>query len=256
MAVPASSAKGGAYTLLQIVFVFILAFAASTIQNTIGFGSVIIMMAVLPLFLPAKVCVIVAQVGGALLSWWMLVGRWNAIEWKKALLPIVFATLGNIVGLFFVKGISDSAYMLGLGIVLVLLSVWLIVFASRVHIKPTPRNGTIAGALAGLMGAVFAVSAPPLVLYFSSTTEDKDNYTACLQITMAIQTTASLIGRSAIGLWPREAWLLCLPAAVGVILGKFPGKYIYDKLDIKTFKLLIHTFIGVLGFYIFFSNLS
>lgn len=247
--------QGRRIFVTHIIFVFLLAFAASTIQNTIGFGSVIIMMAVLPLFLPAKVCVIVAQVGGALLSWWMLVGRWRAIEWKKALLPIIFATLGNIVGLFFVKGVSDRAYMMGLGIVLVLLSVWLLCFASRVHIKPSPRNGTIAGALGGLMGAFFAVSAPPLVLYFSSTTEDKDNYTACLQITMAIQTTASLIGRGTIGLWPQEAWLLCLPAALGVILGKFPGKYIYDKLDIKTFKLLIHLFIGILGVYIFLSNL-
>jgi uncharacterized membrane protein YfcA len=240
--------------VLQIILIFLIAFTASLIQNTIGFGSVIILMAVLPLFLPAKVCVIVAQLGGAVLSWWMLAGRWKSIEWKKALLPIIFATLGNIVGLFFVKGISDSAYMIGLGIVLVLLSVWLLCFASRVHIRPTPVNGTVAGVVGGLMGAFFAVSAPPLVLYFSSTTEDKDNYTACLQITLAIQTTASLVGRGAMGLWPQEAWLLCIPAFLGVFLGKFPGKKIYDKLDIRTFKMLIHIFIGILGVYIFLSN--
>ena len=241
--------------MLHIILIFLICFAASVIQNTIGFGSVIILMAILPLFLPAGVCPIVAQISGAVLSWWMLMELWGHIEWKKVLLPMLFATAFNVIGLFFIKGISDSTYLMGLGIVLVLLSVWLLCFAKRVRIRPTLLNGSAAGLIGGLMGAFFAVSAPPLVLYYSATTEDKDNYTACLQVTLAVQTTVGVIARGAVGLWPREAWLLCLPAVIGVILGKFPGKWIYGKLDVKTFKLLIHIFIGILGVYIFFSNL-
>jgi len=237
------------------IFIFFIALVASTIQSTIGFGSVIILMAVLPLFLPPQVCIIVSQIAGVCLSFWMLVGRVKHIEWKKVSLPLIFGTVFTVLGLFFVSGVSDSAYMLGLGVVLVMLSAWMICFAGRIHIRPCPRNGAIAGILGGLMGAFFAVSAPPLVLYFSSTTEDKENYTACLQVTMAVQTAFCLLGRGVLGMWPAEAWAMCIPAVIGVILGKFPGKYIYDKLNIKTFKLLIHLFIGILGVYIFFSSL-
>ena len=240
--------------MLHMILIFVICFISSVIQNTVGFGSVIIMMAVLPLFLPVGVCPIVAQVTGAILSWWMLVGLWQHIEWKKVLLPMLFATAFNVIGLFFIKGISDSVYLMILGILLMALAVWLIVFAQRIHIRSTPRNGSVAGLIGGLMGAFFAVSAPPLVLYYSATTEDKDNYTACLQVTLAIQTTAGVIGRGFMGMWPQEAWLLCVPAIIGVILGKFPGKWIYGKLNVADFKRLIHTFIGVLGFYIFISN--
>ena len=92
------------------------------------------------------------------------------------------------------------------------------------------------------------------MLYYSASTDDKDNYTSCLQITLGLQGLITLIGRGVFGMWSEGVWLLCVPAVVGMFLGSFPGKKIYGKLDIKTFKLLIHIFIGLLGIYIFFSN--
>ena len=238
----------------QLIIIFLLCFICGIVQTAIGFGSVIIMMAVMPLFLPAGACVIVAQLCGTALSFWMLRDLRRSIEWKKIAVPTAFAVVFGIVGLFLAKGISDAVYMKILGVLLVLLSAWMLIFSARVRIRPTTVNGSAVGLISGVLGALFAVSAPPLVLYYSASTDDKDNYTSCLQITLGLQGLITLIGRGVFDMWVEGVWLLCVPAVVGMLLGSIPGKKIYGKLDIKTFKMLIHIFIGLLGIYIFFSN--
>ena len=114
----------------HIVIIFLLCFVCGVVQGAIGFGSVIIMMAVMPLFLPVGTCVILAQLSGTVLSFWMLWNLRRRMDWKKACVPTMFA----------------------------------------------------------------------------------------------------------------------------VVFGSVPGKRIYGKLDIKTFRLMIHIFIGILGVYIFLSN--
>jgi len=240
---------------VNLIFIFVIAFAGSVLQNTIGFGTIIVCMAILPMFLPVQTALTISLVGGAVLSWWMLFGIWKSIDWKKILLPTIFACISIVASLFFARKLDEGIYMKLLGAMLVLLCIWMMCFAAKVHIKSNNRNGIIAGTLSGVMGALFGIGAPPLVLYYSSTTEDKDNYTACLQITLAIHTMLNIFCRIGMHLFSPDAWIYCIPIVIGVVLGKFPGKRIYNKLDIKTFKLLIHLFIGILGIYIFLSNL-
>lgn len=240
--------------MANILIVFAVAFIGSAVQTVVGFGFVILLMAILPLFLPIASCLVVSQLSGVFMSAVLIWGRVSLLDWKKVVFPALFASLGGIAGLLFLGALDNALYMRLLGAILVLLALWMMKFSSLVKLKPSPLSGSIAGGAGGLMGALFGVSAPPLVLYFSTGAEDKDSYVVNLQSTLLIQTGVCLIGRIALGMWPEGAWYLCIPALAGAFLGKFPGKLLYDKLDLKTFKLLVYLFMGILGVYIIVSN--
>lgn len=236
--------------------VFLISFAGSTIQNVAGFGFVILCMALFPLLLPIGQCLVAAQFGGALLSLLMLRGKLGGLDLRYVAGPVIFASLSSLLGLLFLRGVDSGAYMVALGVLLIALALWMWKFSARFSITASPLSGGICGALGGLMGAVFGVSVPPLVLYYSANMgESKDGYMAPLQLTLCVQTSVCLLGRAAFRMWPQDVWYLLPPVAVGLLLGKYPGGWIYKRLDVKKFKLVIYLFIALLGVYTAASNL-
>ena len=240
--------------MTEILLIFLISVVASAVQTVVGFGYIIFAMALFPLFLPVGQCLVLAQLGGLFMSLWLIWGKLDQVEWKKVLWPALFASLGGIAGLLFLRSITGAVYMKILGVILILLAAWMMKFSSLVKIRPTVVNGVIVGTVGGLMGALFGVSAPALVLYYTSNADSKENYTACLQMTMIIQTAVCLLGRAGLGMWPEGVWPLCLPAFAGIFLGKFPGRALYGRLDLRTFKIVVYAFIAIFGIYIFFSN--
>lgn len=238
----------------HILLVFLISFAAAATQTVVGFGYVIISMALLPLFLPVGSCLVLAQVAGAFMSLLIIWGHFPDVDWKKVSFPSIFASVSSILGLMFLGSLNNALYMKLLGVILVGLALWMLKFSEHVKLRSTPVTGALCGTIAGLMGSLFGVSVPPLVLYYSSGIRDKNSYVMNLQFTLMVQTTVCIIGRACMGMWVEGSAVLCLPALAGALLGKLPGKWLYNKLDLKTFKLLVYIFMAVIGVYIFLSN--
>ena len=151
---------------IDILLVFLISFAAATTQTVVGFGYVIISMALLPLFLPVGSCLILAQFAGVFMSLAILWGNFSHVEWKKVISPCVFAGVSGILGLMFLGGLDNALYMKLLGVILVALALWMLKFSSLVKLRSTPVTGAVCGGISGLMGSLFGVSVPPLVLYY------------------------------------------------------------------------------------------
>ena len=241
--------------MLNYVLVFAISFFGSAVQTVVGFGFIIFLMALMPLFMPIGTCLVVSQLSAVFMSAVLAWDKLRHIRVKKMIWPAVSASVTGIIGLLCLTGIDNAVYMKLLGIILVVLALWMLKFSSLVNIKATPLSGSLVGGIGGLMGALFGVSAPPIVLYFNSISYSKDDYIANLQTTLFIQTGVCIIGRLCLDMWPSGSLWLCIPAIAGAFLGKFPGKLLYDKLELKTFRLLVYVFMGILGVYIFLSNL-
>ena len=240
--------------MTNYVLVFLISMLAAILHNSISFGYVILFMALTPLFLPARICVMVSQVVGAILSLWIVVELRKDVEMRKVWIPTLLSSIAVLAALRFSVGMADGFLMKCLGVLLLLLGIWMLLFAARVHIRPTAANGVIFGAVSGAMCAFFGVSAPPLVLYYSSVTEDKNHYNACLQMHLLLMGIVSIAGRIGFGLAAAESWLYCIPAFAGAIAGRFPGRWLYGRLNERVFKMVIYIFISVMGVYIFFTN--
>ena len=241
--------------MLNYILVFIIAFFGSAVQTVVGFGFIIFLMALMPLFMPIGTCLVVSQLAAVFMSGVLVLDKIRHLDAKKMLWPSLSASVTGIVGLMFLNGIDNAVYMKLLGIILLILALWMLKFSSLVKIRATPLSGSLVGGIGGLMGALFGVSAPPIVLYFNSISESKDDYVANLQMTLVIQTGVCILGRICLDMWPSGSGWLCIPAIAGAFLGKFPGKWLYDKLDLKSFKILVYAFMGLLGIYIFLSNM-
>ena len=159
----------------------------------------------------------------------------------------------TIVGLLFLQAITDGAYLRILGVVLILLALWMWKLSARFHIRATPLSAALCGGFAGLLSALFSVSAPTFVLYYSANMEEKDDYMVPLQATIGLQSIACIIGRAALGQWPSGSWGLVVAAVVGGFLGKIPGSMIYRRMDVARLKYVIYLLIGVLGVYLLFK---
>lgn len=241
--------------MTDYILIFLVSLLAGSVHALSGFGYIIIAMALFPMFLPAGSFLILAQLGGLFMSFVLIWNRMREINWKKIFFPSLFSSVGGIVGLMFFKNLSTGLYMRILGIALIALSLWMSVLSARVKIRACTRNGIIVGSIGGVMGALFGVSAPALVLYYNSNMESKDDYTLSLQATLTVQTGVCLIGRAAMDMWSPGSALLFVPALLGILLGKLPGKWLYGKLDVEAFKKVVYIFVAVFGIYIFLSNL-
>ena len=240
--------------MVNYLLVFNIAFAGSAVQTVVGFGFIIFIMALMPLFMPIGTCLVVAQLSAVFMSGVLAFDKIKHLDTKVILWPALVSSVMGIVGLLCLTGIDNALYMKLLGCILVALALWMVKFSSLVRIKATPFSGGLVGGIGGLMGALFGVSAPPMVLYFSTISESKDSYVANLQMTLLIQTGVCILGRIFLDMWPHGAIWYCIPAILGSYLGKWPGKWLYDKMDLKTFKTVVYIFMGLLGVYIFLSN--
>lgn len=239
---------------LIYLLVFLICFTGSAIQAVVGFGFLILVMALMPIFLPVGQVLVVGQFVGVFVSLWLIVGKFGKIDIKYIIFPAAFATAGSLVGLLFLTDISTEAYMKALGIVLIVLALWMWKLSSRFRIRATPVSGGACGLVSGVMGAIFGISVPPLVLYYSSDMSDKDRYMVSLQITLVIQSASCLLCRVGLGMWPKGIWMLIPFALAGSILGKYPGKWLYNRLDVEKLKKVIYVFIALMGVYTFLSN--
>lgn len=234
--------------------IFVVTFVGSILQTVSGFGYVMIAMAILPMFLPISQCVVLSQIGGVLMCLWVIWGKFSRINWRYVFFPVLFASLGSLAGLLFLSDLSTGTYMKALGILLVVLAVWMWKLSARFKIKQGVSSGAVCGIVGGVMGALFGISVPPLVLYYSSGIREKDSYIVPLQITLAIQTFVCLAARVALNMWPVGVLPLVPAAVLGLVLGKFPGTWIYGKLDVAKLKIIIYIMVALLGVYTFISN--
>ncbi len=101
--------------------------------------------------------------------------------WKLLLVPIVAYFIFSLLTVEFASGLRNDTLRMLLGGFMLALSIYFFFIAKRVRMRPCPRNGILAGGLGGIMSGLFSIGGPPIGLYFSSATEEKEVYLATIQ---------------------------------------------------------------------------
>ncbi|MBQ9980158.1 MAG: sulfite exporter TauE/SafE family protein [Oscillospiraceae bacterium] len=240
--------------VLAFILVILVCAAGSFVQTVASFGTNIIVMALLPLFLPTGVSLAVALVGGFVTSTVLTIRFRKQICWKHIVLPMVFSVIGTVGGLIMGAGVSSSLLKRMLGVLLVLMAIWQFRFAARVRIPANSLSGGIAGIVSGLLGAFFSISAPPLVLYYSNAYDDKQRYMATLQTVFCIQGLSIIVARMGLAQWTWSSWPYLIACLIGLALGNVPGKLVFDKLDTGKFKIGVYIFMAIAGIYMIITG--
>ena len=150
---------------------------AGFVQRVSGFGLGIFAMLFMPHFLPAHIS---APAVSTLFSFGT--SSWNALRHRKnisyrTVLPLLAASLVTIpIAVYFSSAVPAKVFQAILGTVLIALSLYFLFFEKKVRIRPTVRNGLLAGTVSGTLSGLFSTGGPPVVLYLTEALPDKHVY--------------------------------------------------------------------------------
>lgn len=228
-------------TPLHYLLIMLIGLGAAFVQRVSGFGLGIFTMMFLPHLLPSHTA---AASISCLFS--CCITAYNAIKYRRSIsvktaLPMLLAAMLSIpVAVHFAAMVTARTFELLLGSVLILLSLYFLIFNKSIRIRPTPLSGVIAGMLSGTLNGLFSTGGPPAVLYLTSASPDNITYFATIQFYFCLTNIYSTATRALNGQITREVLIFSAIGFIGCLIGDALGKLVFDKLNAKKLKAVIY----------------
>ena len=232
-----------------VIFLMIAAVAlgASYIQNVTGFGFGIFAM----IFLPSILLYTEANVLSSMLSCFTAICTTTlmrkSIHWRNLLFPLMGCAVFTFLSVSFVKVQTGKTLSILLGIILFALSLYFFFFSSKLRIKPTRTAGLLAGALSGILGGMFSIGGPPVVIYFLQSEEDHPHYMGAISAYFTFSGMISITAKASAGFVTPRVWLGFAVGLAAMLLGTWLGKCTRDKTKPDIIRRAVYGFMAVSG---------
>jgi hypothetical protein len=192
--------------------------AAYFIRGITGFGSGLISVPLLALFLPLKFVVPLILLLDFTAS--LVIGgfNWQRVRWREVLTLIPFGVVGVLVGTHLLVNMPQTPMLVALA-----LFVFLFALKSLLNMqgdKPvSPLWAAPAALTGGTVGALFGTGGPPYVIYLSHRIHDKSDLRATFAAVFFTEGITRVISFLVAGLlMSREIWIAYI-AALPIVLG-------------------------------------
>ena len=240
----------------NILYIILLATGASFVQRTVGFGFGIFIMTALPFLMPSYGEAVTLSGLLSLTSATVVMVKYiRYVTWKR-LLPIFGAfVVMSTLAIFFLDRIEGRMMRMILGIMLILISLYFTFFKEKLQklIRPTKGWQLGTGAASGVMGGLFAMHGPPVVLYLISSEPDKDHYMGMIQTYAVITNISMLAVRAFNGYVTEVVGMTYLYAMAGLAVGVLLGNWAFKHIPNKLFTYVVYVYIGISGLIIFMT---
>jgi uncharacterized membrane protein YfcA len=233
--------------IYQIILIAVITLLASYIQSVAGFGFGIFAMIFLPRLLVYTEANVLSTMLSAFTSLAVVVAMRKHIHWKNIIFPFVGCLTTTLLAVNFIKTQKNETLSLLLGIALFLLSIYFLVFSKKIKIKPTWYSGLIAGALSGIMGGMFSMGGPPVVVYYVQSEEDTNCYLATLSAYFICSDAVSITTKATAGFINLNVWVAFLIGFVAMAIGAIIGKRSRDKIKPNTLKKAVYILMAISG---------
>ena len=233
------------YTLLALVFAMNL--LGSAIQAASGFGHGIFVMSVLPFFLPYNEALCSTGIVAIATAVSIVLKHRGHIRLKLISLPLLGYFAASAAGTYFLKSQPDGTLKQILGGFLVVLSIYLMRFNDKVRIRASTLTGLSAGGLSGVLGSLFGMSGPPIVVYLLSAAGTTAAYIANIQIYFVCTNVYISFVRLASGMMNAHVAAYTAAGGLGVFWGSKLGHSLFSKLDAKSLRMTVYAFMIAMG---------
>jgi len=229
-----------------LLYVCTIAFLAGFIQGFSGFGSVLLSLPLLALFLDMTVVVPLVSLYALCLTAVLFVQLRSFINWKTVGVLVAGAVPGVPAGVFLLKYVPSFMIETLAGVILVLFS--LVQFFMKISKAPAGRVWTLlSGFLGGCLGGAIGASGPPVIIYTALQPWDKNVIKSTLQ---GFFLFAGLL----VVLIQAFSGLLTVPVlrffALGfpfLMAGTFSGAFFYGSLRTEGYQKVLFALLCLLG---------
>ncbi len=234
---------------LYIVTIFLF---SSFIQGLTGFGSALVAIPLLALFIDIRIAVPLCILNGLLITAYLSLQLRGHVDRKKAL-PLLLGYLpGILLGIVFLKNVNDVLFKLVLSCMVIGYSLY------RLYVHPTIRPvhriwALIAGFASGTITTAFSAGGPPAIIYTTLTGWSKDEIKATLSIYFFLGGILTALAHVISGLTTVAVVKYAAASIPAVLLGVSTGSLVYRKFNTEGYINLVLWGLIVTGILLIFS---
>ena len=220
------------------IFILSALFIATLVRSTFGFGEALVAVPILAFFIPIEVAVPLAVLVSIFIAAFVLVQDRKQVHFYSAKWLIFYAALGIPFGLVLLVYGNETAIKLGLGIFIILYSLYSLFGKNSFRLKTDNKLWLfLCGFISGILGGSYGFNGPPIVIYGNLRRWTAKHFRATLQ---AYFLPVGVIGM--LGFWYNDLWnatvnyyfLIALPVIIpAIILGRFINKRLKENTFLK-----------------------
>lgn len=225
----------------------LVAFAAGLLQAVTGFGGGIMIMTVLPSLISMNLAPAISGAICTPLSWSIAWKYRKFASLKTSCFPCIVYMIASSIAIR-VSARVDMNYLKPVfGLLLVLMGLYFIFFSEKAKVNGNYLTAFVCSAASGLLGGFFGIGGPFLVLYFLAVTHSKEEYLGNINLLFAVTTLHQLLVRIHAGILTLDLAPLVLAGSCSVLLGRFLGSKIVERMDTGKMKTVIYLFLILSG---------
>ena len=238
--------------MIEYTLIVLITFLAGFTQGLSGFGSILLALPLLTLFLDIKTVIPLAALHGLLTTIILFIELRKSLDWQK-ILPLFAGSIPGIpIGVYFLKNMNTDTIQLTMGLILVSYALFNLSFRPVMWELRT-AGASLTGFLAGCLGGALGAAGPPVIVYTSLQPWSKDTIKATLQgfylaSGMLVVFLHALNGLTTMPvLW---YFLISMPA---LILGTYVGSFFYGRIGDQTYKKIMFILLALLGAFLIYG---
>lgn len=230
-------------TYALIFFIFL---AAGFIQGMAGFGSALVAIPLLSLFIDIKAAIPLCTLHGLLITGFLSLHLKDHMDRKK-ILPLLLGSLPGIVaGVIFLKRADPGLMKTLMGGMIFFYGLY------RLAGRPQPRKmhrrwSYVAGFATGAIGSAFSAGGPPAIIYTTLTGWHKDEIKATLSGFFFAGSLLIAAAHAINGLTTSAVLRYFGISAPGVFMGVIMGSALYDRMHTESYLNLLFYILMALG---------
>lgn len=222
-----------------LAFYVLVMTGAFAVRSAAGFGAVLVAVPMLAFVMPVSMAVSVTTVLTATASMSQMRRDWQKIAWRQVLLISFYTVIGIAIGFYFISILDEHALRRGLGVFLMIYSVYAVWTANTPMILPARWHDALAagaGVAGGLVGALFGGGVGPIyVVYFNTLRLDRYVFRVTMSTVTLLGGAARIAGYASFGFYGHTAFKLIAAGLPLVLVGSWLGDRLVRRLDPRTF---------------------
>ena len=231
------------------ILIFILTIAASFIQRVSGVGFGIFVMMFFPFILPSYgESITLSGLLAGTTALLIAIRNLRHIRLDVMWIIVLFNVAASFLAIEFMASASNEILKKCLGAMLVVISLYFIFLDGKIT-QPFRSKGAqaVIGTISGIMGGMFAMPGPPVVLFTVQAIEDKLQYIATLQAFSVVfnifytmfRARAGFFGEHTLGYWGVGLF--------GLVVGAWIGARCFERISRETLKKIVYIMMIISG---------